>query len=48
MADNIRSVADAINIVDDVISSLYDEYEQEQEYSQKVIKAWHIVKNNTR
>jgi len=29
-----------IEIIDDVIDSLYDDYEQEQEYAQKVISAW--------
>ena len=34
-----------IEIIDDVISSLYDDYEQEQEYAQKVISAWIRINN---
>ena len=34
-----------IEIIDDVISSLYDDYEQEQAYSQEVISAWIRIKN---
>ena len=33
-----------IEIIDDVISSLYDDYEQEQEYAQEVISAWIRIK----
>ena len=29
-----------IEIINDVISSLYDDYEQEQANAQKVIQAW--------
>ena len=35
-----------IEIIDGVISSLYDDYEQEQEYAQKVISAWNNIKTN--
>ena len=34
-----------IEIIDDVISSLYDDYEQEQDYAQKVISAWIRIKD---
>jgi len=34
-----------IEIIDDVIISLYDDYEQEQEYAQKVISAWIRIKH---
>ena len=33
-----------IEIIDDVISNLYDDYEQEQEYAQEVINAWIRIK----
>ena len=33
-----------IEIINDVISSLYDDYEQEQEYAQEVISAWIRIK----
>jgi|TARA_R100000152_G_C6775655_1_gene204211 hypothetical protein len=33
-----------IEIIDDVISSLYDDYEQEQAYAQEVIQAWIRIK----
>lgn len=33
-----------IEIIDDVISTLYDDYEQEQEYAQEVISAWIRIK----
>tara|TARA_R100000406_G_C3082874_1_gene117419 strand:- start:787 stop:936 length:150 start_codon:yes stop_codon:yes gene_type:complete len=29
-----------IEIIDDVINSLYDDYEREQDYAQKTIDAW--------
>ena len=29
-----------IEIIDDVITSLYDDYEREQDYAQKTIGAW--------
>ena len=29
-----------IEIIDDVIASLFDDYEQEQDYAQKTIDAW--------
>ena len=32
------------NIIDDVISNLYDDYEQEQDSAQKVISAWIRIK----
>lgn len=34
-----------IEIIDAVISTLYDDYEQEQEYAQKVISAWIRIKH---
>ena len=34
-----------IEIINDVISSLYDDYEQEQAYAQEVIQAWIRIKN---
>ena len=34
-----------IEIIDDVIDSLYDDYEQEQAYAQKVISAWIRIKD---
>jgi hypothetical protein len=34
-----------IKIIDDLISSLYDDYEQEQEYAQEVIQAWIRIKD---
>ena len=34
-----------IEIIDDVISSLYDDCEQEQDYAQKVISAWIRIKD---
>jgi len=33
-----------IDIIDDVISSLFNDYEQEQEYAQKIINAWNTIK----
>ena len=39
-----RFSQDDLNIIDDVISSLYDDYEQEQEYAQEVISAWIRIK----
>tara|TARA_R100000388_G_C7113066_1_gene97497 strand:+ start:94 stop:228 length:135 start_codon:yes stop_codon:yes gene_type:complete len=33
-----------IEIIDDVIASLFDDYEQEQDYAQKVIGAWLRIK----
>ena len=35
-----------IKIINDVIVSLYDDYEQEQDQAQKVISAWLRIKNN--
>ena len=34
-----------IEIINDVISSLYDDYEQEQAYAQEVIQAWIRIKD---
>ena len=34
-----------LNIIDDLISSLYDDYEQEQAYAQAVIQAWIRIKD---
>ena len=34
-----------IEIIDDLISSLYDDYEQEQAYAQEVIQAWIRIKD---
>ena len=34
-----------IEIINDVISSLYDDYEQEQANAQKVIQAWIRIKD---
>ncbi len=34
-----------IEIIGDVISSLYDDYEQEQAYAQEVIQAWIRIKD---
>ena len=45
MNDEIRSVADAIAIIDDVITR---EIEWADEPTDDIQKAWHIVKNNTR
>ena len=39
------TMSNEIKIIDDVISSLYDDYEQEQAYAQKVISAWIKIKN---
>jgi len=33
-----------IEIIDDVINSLYDDYEREQDYAQKIIGAWLRIK----
>lgn len=33
-----------IEIIDNVISNLYDDYEQEQAYAQEVITAWNRIK----
>jgi hypothetical protein len=33
-----------IEIIDDVIASLYDDYEREQDYAQKIIGAWLRIK----
>ena len=33
-----------IEIIDDVITSLYDDYEREQDYAQKIIGAWLRIK----
>ena len=33
-----------IDIIDDVISSLFDDCEQEQEHAQKIINAWISIK----
>lgn len=33
-----------IKIINDVIVSLYDDYEQEQDYAKKVISAWLRIK----
>ena len=35
-----------IQVIDEVIDSLYDDYEQEQAHAQKVIGAWTRIKNN--
>lgn len=43
--DSIRSVSDAIKIIDDVITR---EIEWADEPTDDIQKAWHIVKNNTR
>jgi len=40
-----RFSQDDLNIIDEVISNLYDDYEQEQEYAQKVISAWIRIKD---
>ena len=45
MNNEIRSVADAIKIIDDVITR---EIEWADEPTDDIQKAWHIVKNNTR
>jgi len=34
-----------IEIIDNVIASLFDDYEQEQDYAQKIITAWNKIKN---
>ena len=34
-----------IEIIDDVIACLFDDYTQEQEYAQTVISAWIRIKN---
>ena len=39
-----RFSQDDLNIIDDVISSLYDDYEQEQANAQEVISAWIRIK----
>tara|TARA_Y100000814_G_C12326380_1_gene399942 strand:+ start:654 stop:965 length:312 start_codon:yes stop_codon:yes gene_type:complete len=33
-----------IEIIDDVIASIYDDYEREQDYAQKIISAWNRIK----
>tara|TARA_R100001509_G_scaffold31944_1_gene16962 strand:- start:32 stop:166 length:135 start_codon:yes stop_codon:yes gene_type:complete len=33
-----------IEIINDVIASLFDDYEQEQDYAQKIIGAWLRIK----
>ena len=33
-----------IQIIDDVIASIYDDYEREQDYAQKIIRAWNRIK----
>ena len=33
-----------IEIIDDVIASLFNDYEQEQDYAQKIIGAWLRIK----
>ena len=33
-----------IKIIDYVIASLFDDYEQEQDYAQKIITAWNRIK----
>lgn len=33
-----------IEIIDDVIASIYDDYEREQDYAQKIIGAWNRLK----
>jgi hypothetical protein len=33
-----------IEIIDDVIASLFDDYEQEQDYAQEIIRAWTSIK----
>jgi|TARA_R100000482_G_scaffold20726_1_gene6014 hypothetical protein len=33
-----------IDIIDDLISGLFDDYEQEQEHAQKIINAWIKIK----
>ena len=33
-----------IEIIDNVIASLFDDYEQEQDYAQKIIRAWIRIK----
>jgi len=35
-----------IKIINDVINSLYNDYEQEQAYAQKVINAWSKILNH--
>ena len=40
-----RFSQDDLNIIDDLISSLYDNYEQEQTYAQEVIQAWIRIKD---
>ena len=47
MASNKQEIlnrADDLNIIDDVISNLYDDYEQEQDSAQEVIQAWIRIK----
>jgi hypothetical protein len=34
-----------IETIDDVIDSLNDDYEREQEYAQKIIRAWIRIKD---
>jgi|TARA_R100000030_G_C3247972_1_gene122272 alpha-glucuronidase len=36
---------DDLNIIDNLISSLYDDYEQEQAHAQEVIQAWIRIKD---
>lgn len=36
---------DDLNIIDDVISNLYNDYEQEQDSAQEVISAWIRIKD---
>ena len=38
-------IMDDVEIIDDVIINLYDDYEQEQAYAQEVISAWIRIKN---
>jgi len=39
-------MTEEIDLINNVISSLYDDYEQEQEYPQKVINAWSKILNH--
>ena len=43
MSENFRIKKD-IEIIDDVIANLFNDYEQEQDYAQKIIRAWNRLK----
>ncbi len=40
-----RQVLEDLKTIDQVINSLYDDYEMEQEYAQKVIGAWSRIRD---